>query len=103
MPFVLDCVSTLAKNNCSLRMRLLAFRFWNSTSPGRSESERESGLECVGIYEQGNVIHIVINHIDMAYYSRLMKEGHIYIFRNIGCILATYYRPVSRDEWLALN
>lgn len=32
-----------------------------------------------------------------------MEEGKIYVFINIGCIPAAYYRPVTTDDRLRIN
>lgn len=97
----MDLTSILVNNLYSSGIRLLACRLWNSNPLSRPESE--GGLEVVGIDEHGNTIHIVIDCKHAAYYRRFMEAGKIYIFKNIGCIPAAYYRPVSRDERLRIN
>lgn len=55
-------ISTLAKNRPCAKIILLASRLWDSVTYGRSgQSGQSPGIDAVGIDEEGNAIHVVID------------------------------------------
>lgn len=64
---------------------------------------RVGGVDAIGVDAEGNAIHIIIDPKHAAQYRQVLKEGEVYMFSNIGCVPAAFYRPVSRPERLRFN
>lgn len=89
-------IKDLTADSDSWALKIRVCRMWESTNP-RKDGELIS-IDMIFIDEQENMIHAVIRKHLANRFQRRLKEGGLYMFRNLKISPNTgVYRPISNE------